>query len=424
MTAAHGNRRRAVLLVTVAAAVAAAGAAPAAAAPVTTVRVSIASNGAPANRAATAAVIAADGHTVAFESAATNLSVRADTNGATDVFARDLRTGITRRVSVAGSGAQARGRSNVIAISSDGNLVLFSSTAANLVRDDRNGQPDVFVRNIARRTTRRVDLGPGGIEPEGVQPQFPGCCPPIGLDMSPDGRFVLFAAGDPNLLHGRCCLGIFLRDRRLHTTTTIAVNQNFVAGFAARVSDGGRFVAYSIGGIGFTDFPGKTFLLDRATGTRTRIGASVGNGSIVAGIAGGRYVLFTSYLLGTDDSEVFLYDRTSGTTTHVNVSAAAPYTTHTQAGSVSANGRFATFVSRYSGYVSGDTAGRTDVFRRDLLGATTTRMSLSAAGAQLTRDSAGGAMSASGAAVVFITPAAAVPGDTDAVADVFLRLLR
>jgi hypothetical protein len=406
-----------------AAAVAAAGAAPAAAAQVTTVRVSIASNGAPANRAATAAVISADGHTVAFDSAATNLSVRADTNGATDVFARDLRTGITRRVSVAGSGAQARGRSHVIAISSDGNLVLFSS-AANLVRGDRNRQPDVFVRNVARRTTTRVDLGPGGIEPEGVQPQFPGCCSPIGLDMSPDGRFVLYAAGDPNLLHGRCCLGIFLRDRKLHTTTTIAVNQNFVAAVAARVTDGGRFVAYSIGGIGFTDFPGKTFLLDRRTGMRTRIGASVGDGSIVADIAGGgRYVLFTSYLLGTADSEVFLYDHTAGTTTHVNVSAAAPYTTHTQAGSVSANGRFATFVSRYPGYVSGDTAGRTDVFRRDVTGATTTRMSLSAAGAQLTHDSAGGAMSASGAAVVFLTAAAAVPGDTDAVADVFLRLV-
>ncbi len=416
--------RRAALLVTVAAAVAAAGAPAAAAAPPTTVRVSIASNGAPANRDATAAVIAADGHTVAFDSAATNLSLRPDTNGAADVFARDLRTGATRRVSVAGSGAQARGRSSVIAISGDGNLVLFSSTAANLVPDDRNGQPDVFVRNVARRTTRRVDLGPGGIEPEGVQPNFPGCCPPVGLDMSPDGRFVLFAAGDPNLLQGRCCLGIFLRDRRLHTTTTIAVTQNFVAGFAARVSDGGRFVAYSIGGIGFTDFPGKTFLLDRATGTRTRLGASVGDGSIVADIAGGRYVLFTSYLLGTDDSEVFLYDRTAGTTTHVNVSAAAPYTTHTQAGSVSANGRFATFVSRYSGYVSGDTAGRADVFRRDLLAATTTRMSLAASGAQLARDSAGGAMSASGAAVVFITRSAAVPGDADAVADVFLRLLR
>jgi Tol biopolymer transport system component len=405
-----------------AAACAAAGTPAAAAAPATTIRVSVASDGAQANRDSIAAVISADGGTVAFDSTATDLSRRPDTNRARDVFVRDLRTGVTRRVSVSTSGAQARGRSHVIAISSDGNRVLFSSTAANLVPGDRNGQPDVFVRNVARRTTGRVDLGPGGVEPEGVQPQFPGCCAPLGLDMSPDGRFVLFAAGDPNLLHGRCCLGIFVRDRRTHTTKTIAVANNFVAATAARVADGGRFIVYSLGGLGFTDFPGKTFVLDRRTGARARIGASVGDGSIVADIAGGgRYVLFTSHLLGTDGSEVFLLDRTTGTTTHVNVSAAAAYTTASQAASVSANGRIATFVSRYPGYVAGDTNGRLDVFRRDLGAATTLRVSLSAAGSQLLEGSSGGSMPASAGSAVFWTGAAAVPGDTNSARDVFLR---
>jgi Tol biopolymer transport system component len=409
-------------LLAVAAAAAAAAAPPASAAPVTTIRISVATDGAQANADSTAAVISARGGAVAFDSDASDLSRRPDTNHAKDVFVRDLRTGGTRRVSVSSAGRQAHGTSHVIAISSDGNLVLFQSTAANLVPGDRNGQPDVFVRNLARRTTRRVDLGPRGIEPEGVQPQFPGCCQPLGLDMSPDGRFVLFAAGDPNLLGGRCCLGIFLRDRRMHTTTTIAVADNFVAATAARVSDGGRFVVYSLGGIDFTDFPGKTFVLDRRTGTRTRIGASVGDGSIVADIAGGgRYVLFTSYLLGTAASEVFLLDRTSGTTTHVNVSAAAPYTTGTHAASVSANGRFATFVSGYAGYVGGDTNGRLDVFRRDLAGATTARFSLSAAGAQPIGNSGGGSMPADGRSVVFFTGAAAVAGDTNSARDVFLR---
>jgi Tol biopolymer transport system component len=412
--------RWAALLVAVAVAGAAVPAA--SAAPVTTIRVSVASDGAQGNADSPAAVISADGAVVAFDSDATDLSRRPDTNHAKDVFVRDLSTGVTRRVSVSSAGRQAHGTSHVIAISRDGNLVLFASTAADLVPDDGNGQPDVFVRNIARRTTRRVDLGPGGIEPEGVQPQFPGCCSPIGLDMSPDGRFVLFAAGDPNLLGGRCCLGIFLRDRRLHTTTTIAVANNFVAATAARVSDGGRFVAYSLGGIDFTDFPGKTFVLDRKTGTRARVGASVGDGSIVADIAGGgRYVLFTSYVLGTANTEVFLLDRTDGTTTHVNVSAAAPYTTGTRAASVSANGRFVTFVSGYSGYVVGDTNGRLDVFRRDMLGATTARFSLSAAGAQLIGNSSGGSMPADGGAVVFVTGAAAVAGDTNSARDVFVR---
>jgi Tol biopolymer transport system component len=416
----QGTRPWTVLLL---AAIAAGAMAPAAsAAPATTVRVSVATDGAQANRDSTAAVISADGDTVAFDSTATNLSRRADTNHAKDVFVRDLATGVTRRVSVTDSGAQARGTSHVIAISSNGNLVLFSSTAANLVPGDRNGQPDVFVRDVARRTTRRVDLGPGGIEPEGVQPNFPGCCAPFGLDMSPDGRFVLYAAGDPNLLHGRCCLGIFLRDRRAHTTVTIAIANNFVAQTSARVSDGGRIVAYSLGGRDFTDFPGRTSVLDRKTGKRTRIGADVGDGSIVADIAGGgRYVLFTSYLLGTDSSEVFLLDRRTGRTTHVNVSAAAPYTTRSQAATVSSNGRFVTFVSRYAGCVASDTNGRLDVFRRDLLAATTARVSLSAAGAQLIGNSSGGSMPADGRSVLFFTGAAAVAGDTNSARDVFLR---
>ncbi|HEY2789821.1 MAG TPA: hypothetical protein VGI72_10215 [Gaiellales bacterium] len=414
------SRRLAAVLV--ATAVAAALAPSASATPVTTVRVSVASGGAQANADSTAAVLSADGAVVAFDSDAGNLSRRPDTNHAKDVFVRDLGTGITRRVSVSSAGAQARGTSHVIAISRDGNLVLFASTAANLVPGDRNRQPDVFVRNVARGTTRRVDLGPGGIEPEGVQPQFPGCCAPEGLDMSPDGRFALFAAGDPNLLGSRCCIGIFLRDRRLHTTTTIAVANNFIAATAARVSDGGRFVAYSLGGTDFTDFPGKTFVLDRRTGTRTRIGASVGNGSVVADIAGGgRYVLFTSYLLGTPSSEVFLLDRSAGTTTHANVSAAAAYTTATQAVAVSANGRYVTFVSAYPGYVSGDANGVADVFRRDLLAATTARFSLSAAGSELPRRSGGGAMPADGGAVVFLTGSAAVAGDTNSARDVFVR---
>jgi hypothetical protein len=88
---------------------------------------------------------------------------------------------------------------------------------------------------------------------------------------------------------------------------------------------------------------------------------------------------------------------------------------------VSANGRFVTFASAYPGYASGDTNGVADVFRRDMVAATTARWSLSAAGDQLARGSGGGAMPADGGAVVFVTAGAAVPSDTNAAQDVFLR---
>ena len=124
------------------------GAGEASAAPLTTVRVSVPATGGQANGDSTSAVVSADGTTVAFDSTATNLSLRADTNHARDVFVRNLATGRTRRVSVSSHEQQAAGTSHVIAISRDGRRVLFDSTAPNLVPGDTNGQRDVFVRDL------------------------------------------------------------------------------------------------------------------------------------------------------------------------------------------------------------------------------------------------------------------------------------
>jgi len=50
---------------------------------------------------------------------------------------------------------------------------------------------------------------------------------------------------------------------------------------------------------------------------------------------------------------------------------------------VSASGRFVVFVSAASNLVAGDTNGSSDVFMRDRLLGTTTRLSVSAKGVQL-----------------------------------------
>ena len=90
--------------------------------------------------------ISGDGHVVAFASDASNL-VPGDTNGRTDVFARDRAAGTTERVSVGPGDAQGKGASYRPAISWDGREVAFVSEAANLVPDDTNGATDVFVRS-------------------------------------------------------------------------------------------------------------------------------------------------------------------------------------------------------------------------------------------------------------------------------------
>jgi len=88
--------------------------------------------------------ISADGRYVAFESSATNL-VSGDTNDKSDIFVYDRQAGVTRRVSVSSSGAQANLGSNRPALSADGAYVAFESIATNLVAGDTNNYQDVFV---------------------------------------------------------------------------------------------------------------------------------------------------------------------------------------------------------------------------------------------------------------------------------------
>ena len=90
-----------------------------------------------------AQAISAHGRFVAFTSDAAEL-VPGDTNGATDVFVRDQAVGTVRRVSVASDGAQADDRSFDADISADGRFVSFVSEATNLVPHDTNGTADVF----------------------------------------------------------------------------------------------------------------------------------------------------------------------------------------------------------------------------------------------------------------------------------------
>ncbi len=121
-------------------------------------RVSVSSSGRQGNKTSGAVYhgnrnrpisISAHGHIVAFNSHATNL-VRHDTNHSFDVFAHDVRTGETRRVSVSSSGRQGNRNSGAVSISADGRFVAFDSAASNLVPGDTNNDWDVFRRGPLR----------------------------------------------------------------------------------------------------------------------------------------------------------------------------------------------------------------------------------------------------------------------------------
>jgi len=62
-----------------------------------------------------------------------------------DVFLHDRRTGFTRKVSRAADGGDGDGRSGFPSLAADGVTLAFESAAGNLVADDGNGVSDVFV---------------------------------------------------------------------------------------------------------------------------------------------------------------------------------------------------------------------------------------------------------------------------------------
>lgn len=113
----------------------------------TTSLASIGSDGQPVSSVAFAA-ISGDGRTVAFDTVAAGV-VAGDTNGVLDVFVRDLQPGVTERISVSASGAQAGATSMFYyngVLSRDGGVVAFTSAATNLVPADPNPRQDVYVR--------------------------------------------------------------------------------------------------------------------------------------------------------------------------------------------------------------------------------------------------------------------------------------
>lgn len=114
----------------------------------TTTRASVGAGGVQGDNGSAGTAISASGRFVAFESYAGTL-VPGDTNGEGDVFVSNLRTGTLRRVSLGAGGSQGDLYSLGAAISADGRSVAFASAATNLVPRDTNGVVDVFVRVLA-----------------------------------------------------------------------------------------------------------------------------------------------------------------------------------------------------------------------------------------------------------------------------------
>jgi len=124
---------------------------------------------------------------------------------------------------------------------------------------------------------------------------------------------------------------------------------------------------------------------------------------------------------------VFLRDRTNGTTTlvSVNLSGIAGGNGDSLPLGLSTNGQYAVFESGASDLVARDTNNATDVFVRDLVSGTTLLVSVSTNGLVGNGASRSPAMTPDGRYVAFVSAANnLVAGDTNRIPDVFVRDLQ
>lgn len=193
-------------------------------------------------------VISADGRHVAFTGIGNNF-VPNDTNGANDIFVRDLDAGITRLASVNAAGtASGNGMSSNPALSADGRFVAFQSDASDLVAGDGNGATDVFWRDLQAGLTRLVSVNVAGT---GSGTTGFGS-PMSGQAMiSADGSRVSFVSGASDLVptDTNQDFDVFLRDMPDGPTRLVSINaagtdSGVFGGGNAYLTSNGRFVAF------------------------------------------------------------------------------------------------------------------------------------------------------------------------------------
>jgi TolB protein len=396
--------------------------------------------------------ISADGRVIAFESRATNLSP-ADSTSRLDVYVRDERLGVTTLVSRASgaNGAKANGyRPGSPAVSADGHVVAFMSNATNLSPSDNERGLDVYVRDLDSDATILVSRASG---PLGVKADQVSGRPSI----SKDGRYVAFLSSAQNL--GAPVqpgvASVYVRDLELHTTTLVS-RASGAGGAPADassadpvISDDGRHVAFASNATNLstaaTDPAVRAiYVRDLQTGTTTlasraagAIGAVANGGSKPHDIsADGRRVVFTSSATNLDPADsdadvrdVYVSDLSANITTLVSRAsgkAGGKGDGHSDVPAISADGRAVAFTTTATNLTGADRDPVSDVYVRDLQASTTTLASRAsgAAGAKGNSASLIPDVSSDGRSVAFHSRATNLkPGDTDDLADVFVRRL-
>ena len=317
-------------------------------------------------------------------------------------------------------------------ISADGRFVVFNSLANNLIPNGGAQARNVFVRDRRAAVTELVSAGVNG-QPVGYSDDEA---------ISPDGLFVAFTSGYPNVTAVTTSTGaqVYLRDRR-GFTKLVSVDAFGMPGNAdsdsPNVTSRGQFVVFSsqatnlavgtqgVRQIYIRDVWGNTIELVSVDGYGTP-----GNGpSYQPAISDdGRFVVFASQATNFVPADrngaqfdVFVRDRIARTTTLVSVdSAGVQGLGYTWFPSISTDGRFVAFEGNSN--IAPECGSC--VFLHDLVTGATENVSVNSAGQRAFGGNGGGGaiVSAGGRYVTFYSNAANLDGaDTNGDYDVFVR---
>ena len=289
----------------------------------------------------------------------------------------DRVTGVRRVLTAGHDGAAANGPSRTPDISDDGQVVVFVSTATNLVAGaDANGRGDDIYAVDLRAGTSRVSVDSAGVQSaSGIS---------ITPSISGDGRWVAFASSAPLVAAQRPGAAtpertgrrqIFARDLQAGRTVRVSDSEEGVSAdgtsWSPAVNRDGRFVAFvsearNLGG-GSRNRAADVFLSDRTSGRVTLVsraasgGEASGSSAAPSISADGRFVAFQSDAANlvcerrcTPAQEdinllwdVFVFDATNGTMSRQSEDAAGGWMEASRGPSIDSSGTVLAFASRH-----------------------------------------------------------------------------
>jgi Tol biopolymer transport system component len=351
--------------------------------------------------------VSADGRFVAFCPGREGDWAPNDTNGEADCMVRDRVAQKTVIATVSSSEVQGNNVSWFGTLSGDGRYLVFQSDASNLVPHDTNGRGDTFVRDLVAGVTERVSVRSDGS-------QLPGGSGYAYPSISADGRVIAFNAEGT----------VAVRDRLTRQTRFLKVGNPG----NPLISPDGRFIAVKS--------YNQAKVIELATGLRDRIdrnsagvGANSPSSYPTAISKGGRFVLFTSNatnLVPGDNNEwsdLFLRDRVLGTTERVSVKPdGTEFQWYVFNATMSDDGRFIAFTDWNNR--SFDHMAINEIYLRDRVTKTVTRVNRNSNGILANRTSHTPALSADGRFIVFVSEATNLsPDDPTDGEDVYIREL-